>query len=78
MRPDGGWEFDLVHPGGYQIHQEWRPVSVQGRTRLEVRATVTPTSEKAAREIGAQLAWMEELWRSSARLCERDAPEMSS
>jgi hypothetical protein len=78
LRPDGGWEFDLIHPGGYEIHQLWRAVEDRGKTRLEVRATVVPLNEKARDGIEAQLRWMEELWRASGRICERDAPEPPS
>ena len=39
---DGSWTFDIVHPIGLEIHDEFRAIPLKGGSRVEIRSMLIP------------------------------------
>lgn len=75
LREDGSWAFDVEHPAGYSILDEFKAVPQDGRTRLEVRSKIVPKTPSAEAKLESQREAMIKLWKAMVDICERDAPE---
>ncbi len=73
MHEDGSWTFDVIHPAGFHILDEFRTVPVEGGTRLEIRSKLTPQVQGAESGIPMQKQRMVQAWKIAAEICERDA-----
>ncbi len=73
MREDGSWSFDVIHPAGLHILDEFRVVPVEGGTRIEIRSKITPQVQGAESTIHIQKQRMVQGWKIAAEICERDA-----
>ncbi len=74
LKDDGSWSFDVIHPAGFHILDEFHAVPIQERTRLEIRSRLTPLTPGAESVIAVQKQRMAEGWKVVAEICERDAP----
>lgn len=74
LNKDGSWAFDVVHPAGFLIRDEFRAVPAEGSTRLEIRSKITQSQPNIGVPIQKQKELMAQLWRNMVEICERDAP----
>jgi len=71
---DNEWSFDVIHPLGFKIHDDFRAIPFEGGTRLEIKSKITVTNSKALDKLREQKERMIYVWKNAARICERDAP----
>jgi hypothetical protein len=74
IKDESSWSFDVIHPAGFRILDEFRVVPVKEGTRLEIRSKLTPLTPGAESIMAAQKQRMAEGWKIAAEICERDAP----
>ena len=71
---DGGWAFDIHHPLGIDIRDEFHPREAEGGTRLEIRSVLRPKDATAAAQVVGLRERMTRGWKLCAELCEAATP----